>query len=696
MPAKNIKKTAARIEQLCELLHQHNYRYHVLDDPVISDGEYDRLMQELLALEAAAPHLRSANSPTMRVGAPPSTQFDPAPHDPPMQSLDNGFQDTDIEEFDRRVKRRLKIDTELKYAAEPKLDGVAVSLIYENGRLVRGATRGDGKTGENITANVRTISAVPLVLQTTALGAIPSRLEVRGEVFMTQNGFEQLNQERLKSEQPPFANPRNAAAGALRQLDSSITATRPLEIYVYGVGQREVLPVVTHGELLRRLAQLGLRINPLVKDDLTIAEVLAFYRQMEAERQDLPYDIDGVVIKVDRLNLQKELEIDPPGQPTRRAPRWAIAYKFKAVQATTRVQAITVQVGRTGVLTPVAELEPVSIGGVTVSRATLHNADEVKRKDVRVGDTVFVERAGDVIPKIVKVVTANRDEKSEPFTMPSLCPVCGSSAQRLQDEAATRCINLNCPAQIKERIRHFVSKPAFDIEGLGTKLVARLVDEKLVGAYADIFALDAGKMAQLDRMGDKSAANLIAAINASKTISLARFVLALGIRFVGESAATLIADAYENLEKVKACFIQSEQTVLEQQREYLLAIDGIGPQTADSVVLFFGQAENRREVMKLLHAGIVIIPAQKEKVTGTLVGKTVVLTGRLTQMTRRQAAERVKQKGGRIGKTVSPKTDYLVAGEKPGSKLTSAQKAGVPVLDEAAFLKLVDEKPSPS
>ncbi len=493
MASKTTKSIEMQIEKLREALHHHNYRYHVLDDPIISDGEYDRLMQELLALEAALPHLRSADSPTTRVGAPPSTQFDPAPHDPPMLSLDNGFKDTDIEKFDRRVKRRLKIDAELKYVAEPKLDGVAVALIYENGRLVRGATRGDGKTGENITANVRTIAAVPLVLQAPALGAVPSRLEVRGEVFMTKSGFEQLNQERLKTEQPPFANPRNAAAGALRQLDSSITATRPLEIYVYGVGQKEGLPAVTHGELLRHLAQLGLRINSHVKDDLTITEVLAFYHQMETQRQDLPYDIDGVVIKVDQLNLQKELEMDPPGQPTRRAPRWAIAYKFKAVQATTRVHAITVQVGRTGVLTPVAELTPVNIGGVTVSRATLHNADEVKRKDVRVGDTVFVERAGDVIPKIVKVVTAKRDERAEPFTMPSVCPVCGSKAQRLQDEAATRCINVNCPAQLKERIRHFVSKPAFDIDGLGTKLVAQLVDEKLVGAYADIFALDAKK-----------------------------------------------------------------------------------------------------------------------------------------------------------------------------------------------------------
>ena len=504
---------------------------------------------------------------------------------------------------------------------------------------------------------------------------------------MTRKGFERLNEERLSEERQPFANPRNAAAGALRQLDSRVTATRPLEIYFYGVGQEGALAVTTHGERLRSLNQLGLRTNPFVKSGLTVTDVLAFYHQMEIQRQELPYDIDGVVIKVDRLDLQSELGA------TVRAPRWAIAYKFKAVQATTRVSAITVQVGRTGVLTPVAELEPVSIGGVTVSRATLHNADEVKRKDVRVGDTVFIERAGDVIPKVVKVVTDQRDGLQQPFTMPSTCPVCGSLAQRMQGEVATRCINVNCPAQLKERMRYFVSKPAFDIDGLGAKLVARLVDEELVRTYADIFSLDEQTLMQLERMGEKSAANLVAAIDESKTLSLARFILALGIRFVGESVATLIANELKSVEKLIERFITSSNENFEQQREKLLKVDGIGPETADSVVQFFRQPENRREIQQLIEAGVRITALEKELLEAPLSGKIFVLTGRLTQMSRSEAADRVAQNGGRIGKSVTSKTNYLVAGEKPGSKLASAQKAGVQILDEAAFLKLLGKKP---
>lgn len=684
MASKTAKSIDTRITALREALHHHNYRYHVLDDPVISDGEYDRLMQELMALERDYPELQSPDSPTMRVGAAPNTQFDQALHDPPMQSLDNGFSDIDITAFDQRVKKRLKIDAELKYVAEPKLDGVAVALTYENGRLVRGATRGDGKVGEDITANVRTIPTVPLALQTPALGMIPAHLEVRGEVFMTRKGFEQLNEMRFSEERQPFANPRNAAAGALRQLDSRVTANRPLEIFFYGVGQEGTMAATTHGERLRSLNQLGLRTNPLVKSDLTVAEVLAFYHQMEIRRQELPYDIDGVVIKVDRLDLQEKLGT------TVRAPRWAIAYKFKAIQATTKVSAITVQVGRTGVLTPVAELEPVNIGGVTVSRATLHNADELKRKDVRVGDTVFVERAGDVIPKVVKVVTEKRDGLQQPYAMPPTCPACGSQAQRMQNEAATRCLNVNCPAQLKERMRHFVSKPAFDIDGMGAKLVAQLVDEKLVRTYADIFSLDEKTLMQLERMGEKSATNLVEAIKESKAISLARFILALGIRFVGESAAMLIADKFQTLEQLLELFMLSERADFDPQREMLLTIDGIGPETADSVVRFFRQAENRTEIQQLIEVGIHITAPQQEESRETLFsGKAVVLTGRLTQMSRSQAAEEVTRNGGQIGKSVTSKTDYLVAGEKPGSKLTAAKKAGIEILDEDTFLEML-------
>jgi len=494
------------IDDLREALHRHNYRYYVLDDPEVSDAEYDRMMQALIRLEQAYPELASADSPSVRVGAPPLTRFDTMTHSIAMLSLDNAFSDDDILEFDRRVKRNLGVDSEIRYTAEPKMDGIAVELVYQNGRLSAAATRGDGVSGEVITANIRTIGAVPLVLRAGSGGGLPSRLEVRGEVFIGIDAFKKFNQERMAQELPPFANPRNAAAGSLRQLDSKITAARPLDIFFYGVGIVSDIVFQSHWDLLQALRGWGFKINPLIRPRVTVTEILRIYRQLDETRHQLPYDIDGMVVKVDSLPLQQQLG------STTRSPRWAIAYKFKARQETTVLERVEVQVGRTGVLTPVAHLRPVNVGGVTVSRATLHNEDEIEKKDIRIGDTVLVQRAGDVIPEVVKVITSKRSGAEKKFTMPVVCPVCGSPVARSEGEAATRCINASCTAQVKERIKHFASKGAFDIDGLGEKLIDQLVEKQLVSSFADIFKLEAESLAALDRMGAKSAENLIGAI----------------------------------------------------------------------------------------------------------------------------------------------------------------------------------------
>jgi DNA ligase (NAD+) len=671
MPQNLSPQIIKKADDLRKALHRHNYRYYVLDDPEISDAEYDRMMQELKLLEEDHPQLASPDSPTARVGASPLEKFKSVAHTIPMLSLDNGFNDEDILEFDRRVRRNLDTRDEILYTAEPKMDGVAVELIYENGKLVTASTRGDGLTGEVITTNVKTIQTVPLVMQTDGLTALPSGLEIRGEVFIGREAFKKFNQERFDQELPPFANPRNAAAGSLRQLDSKITAARPLEIFFYGVGIVEDFEFESHGELLESLTKWGFRINPLIRSAVTIEAVLSYYRELNEKRHQLAYDIDGVVVKVDRIALQQRLGA------TSRSPRWALAYKFKAIQETTTLEAIEVQLGRTGVLTPVAHLKPVKVGGVTVSRATLHNEDEIQKKDVRIGDQVLVQRAGDVIPEIVKVIASKRDGSETRFKMPKQCPVCDSAVVRMAGEAATRCINSSCSAQVKERIKHFASKAAFDIDGLGTKLVDQLVDKKLLSSFADIFTLDENALSELERMGAKSAANLKNAIEHRKSIAFARFLFALGIRHVGEHVAVLLADHFHDLDALMDC-----------PREELESVEGIGPIVAESITHFFEQERNLHIVNQLFDSGVKLETAARRK-TGKLKDQVFVLTGALQNFTRSRAKELIEAAGGKVSGSVSSNTDYVVAGESPGSKLDKAREFGVKIIDAAQLKELL-------
>jgi len=668
-----------RIEALTRELHRHNYRYYILDDPEISDAEYDRMLQELLRLEEAWPEVKDPDSPTSRVGAPPLAKFESVTHSIPMLSLDNGFEDTDIIDFDVRVRRFLNSDQKILYTAEPKLDGIAVELVYEAGRLAAASTRGDGVTGELVTLNVKTIPSVPLVLQSGKLEAgVPPLLEVRGEVFMDKADFQQLNQRRLAGNEPVFANPRNAAAGSLRQLDSKITAQRPLDVFAYGIGNVEGIEFDSQWGLLQALKAFGFKINPYIQPKITIEEAIAFYHKLADMRHGLAYEIDGLVIKVDSLIQQMTLGVKS------RSPRWAIAYKFKAAQETTRIVDIEVQVGRTGTLTPVAVLEPVKISGVIVRRATLHNEEEIAKKDIRIGDTVFVERAGDVIPKVVKVVTSKRKGDEKIFQMPHLCPVCGSAVSRAMRsnadrlESAVRCVNASCPAQVKENIKHFASKAAFDIEGLGDKLVDQLVDKQVLTSYADIFHLNTEILQGLDRMGPKSARNIEAAIGRSKTISLGRFLYALGIRHVGETAAQLIARQFRDIEKI--------MTATEAD---FVVVEGIGEIIAESIAGFFKQEENRHAVRKILSSGVDILPESSKEIHTPLVGKVFVLTGSLEKYTRSEAKHLIEAAGGKVSSAVSKNTGYLVAGTSPGSKLDKAKALGVPIIDESAFEALI-------
>jgi DNA ligase (NAD+) len=662
-----------RVKELRQSLHQHNYRYYVLDDPEISDAEYDRMMQELMKLEADFPDLMSQDSPTLRVGALPLDKFETIEHSIPMLSLENGFNDQDILEFDRRIKRNLNIDNNIVYTAEPKLDGVAVELVYENGRLITASTRGDGYYGELITSNIRTIRSVPLRLHNEEEKTIPSLLEVRGEVFIAKEAFKSLNNERLDENLPPFANPRNAAAGSLRQLDSKITAKRPLEIFVYGVGRVAELVLESHSDTLNALHKLGFRINPHIRPKITINEVIDCYKELSELRDLLPYDIDGMVVKVDNLDLQRRLGT------TSRSPRWAIAYKFKAIQETTRIADIEVQVGRTGTLTPVAHLVPVKIGGVTVSRATLHNEDEIRRKDIKIGDTVLVQRAGDVIPEVVKVITSKRTGEEKTFNMPDSCPVCDSSVIRSENEAALRCINSSCPAQVKERIKHFASKGAFDIDGLGEKLIDQLVDKELLFSYADIFRLKEDMLKNLDRMGSKSAGNIVRAIEDSKRITLHHFIYALGIRHVGEHVAGILANALKSFDKLRCA-----------KSDELVAIDGVGSVVAESIVEFFKKDENRKIVDAMISGGIQIFRNDDQK-DDQLAGKVFVLTGTLENLTRDEARRIIENAGGKVTGSVSRNTDYLVVGASPGSKLKRAQELGVDIIDEETLKKMIIE-----
>ncbi len=671
--------------ELAEAIELHNHRYHVLDAPEISDAEYDALMRKLLDLEERHPELKAQDSPTDRVGAPPLEAFGTIRHSLPMLSLDNAFGDEEMREFDLRVKRFLEtagIDPpeEIEYVAEPKLDGVAVELIYLDGRLETGSTRGDGVTGEDVTRNLKTIEAIPLRLRGDSP---PPLVEVRGEVYLALKAFGRLNREREEAGDPAYANPRNFAAGSLRQLDSSLTARRPLTICCYGVGRVEAHPAKpapsTQWETLRWLNGLGLRTSDRTRRCRGIAEVLDFYRDLEAVREDLDYEMDGIVIKVNDFSLQDAL-----GEKSR-TPRWAVAYKFKPQQAMTIVEKIDVQVGRTGSLTPVAHLRPVRVGGVEVSRATLHNQDKAERKDVRAGDTVWVHRAGDVIPEVVKVVPEKRKEGARRFRMPDKCPECGAPVERVEGESAHRCTNgLSCPAQRKESIRHFVSKKALDIDGLGKKLVAQLVDRGFVQDVADLYKLDAEALAGLERMAEKSASNLVAALEASKKTTLARFLFGLGVRHVGEHVAAVLAEEYGDLDALMAA-----------NSEDLVDVHEVGEIVARSVVDFFGRPENREIIRRLREAGVRPAPPPKrEKAVrdeGPLAGKTIVFTGAM-DMARDEAKRLARSGGARVAASVSKKTDLVVAGASAGSKLKKAENLGVEVVDEAEFRRRVSAR----
>ncbi len=665
-----------RAVKLREQIDHHNYRYYVLDDPEIPDSEYDRLLRELQELESRHPELITADSPTQRVGAEPLGAFEEVQHRVPMLSLENAFSEEEMTEFDRRVRERLGEEQKIVYAAEPKLDGLAISLRYEQGCLVQAATRGDGQRGEDVTQNVRTILSVPLRL----LGeGWPSILEVRGEVYMPKAGFDALNARARAAGEKGFANPRNAAAGSLRQLDPRVTAERPLAIYCYGFGEIGGGPLAaTHSGGIVRLREWGLRVSPELQQVSGAEGCLAYYRALAERREQLPYDIDGVVFKVDRMDFQERLGF------VARAPRWAIAQKFPAQEEMTRLLAIEVQVGRTGALTPVARLEPVNVAGVTVTNATLHNADEIQRKDIRVGDTVILRRAGDVIPQVVRVVPDRRPKKTALFQMPDHCPICGSEVIRDRDEAVTRCSGgLFCPAQRKESIKHFASRRALDIEGLGDKLVEQLVDEGLVNDPSDLFHLTQAQLAGLERMGEKSAANLIAALDKSKNTTLARFLYALGVREVGEATARALALYYGDLQRLQ-----------QAGEEDLQRVPDVGPIVAEHIVTFFRQSHNQEVIARLLESGI-----RWEKEEGSagavsaLAGKTIVLTGTLSRP-RQEIKEQLQRMGAKVTGSVSSKTDYVIAGAEAGSKLDKAKELGISVLDETGLDSLLSGEKS--
>jgi DNA ligase (NAD+) len=671
------KAAIKRIENLRSLIRYHNRRYYQLDDPEISDFQYDQLMQELIALELAYPNLITPDSPTQRIGAAPLEKFEPFRHDTPMLSLANAFSETDIRDFDGRIRRLLGRTDAIRFVAEPKLDGVAVNLVYERGIFMAGATRGDGSVGEDVTQNLRTVQTLPLMLD-SAQGIpaqSPERIEVRGEVYIEREAFKGLNRRRLESGEQPFANPRNAAAGALRQLDSRITAQRPLNIFCYAVGQIRGRRFQSQQEVLNTLKHWGFPVNPQISEALNIDGCIAYYHQMDALRAALPYEIDGIVIKVDDLALQEELGA------VSRSPRWAIACKFQAAQETTVIEDILVQVGRTGVLTPVAILKPVRVGGVLVSRATLHNQDEIVKKDIRIGDTVLVQRAGDVIPEVVKVIESGRTGAEKTFLLPVACPECGSEVVRLEGEAAHRCIGLACPAQIRERIRHFASRGGMDIEGLGEKLVAKLVETGLIQDPADIYDLTLDRLTGLERMAEKSAANLMAAIERSKNPPLEKLIFALGIRHVGARIARILAKEFKALEKLTTTTMDD-----------LLNIRDIGPEVAASITAFFCEPVNLNVMKKLHLAGVKPLEAQDAPRSKTAIsGKSFVFTGTLLHMTRNQAREQVESLGGVWSESITKKTDFVVAGEAAGSKLQKARAAGIAILDEDGFLQLIGE-----
>ena len=664
------KSVHTRARKLHAELHEHNYRYYSRDAPLIPDAEYDQLLRELQSLEARYPELVTPDSPTQRVGAAPLKAFGEVHHEMRMLSLDNAFSDDELHDFDRRVCERLETD-QVEYAAEPKLDGLAISLLYQEGRLVRAATRGDGVTGEDVTQNVRTLASVPLKLSGRS---IPEVLEVRGEVYISHAGFEALNRQATDEGQKLFVNPRNAAAGSLRQLDPAITARRPLEMFCYGVGKvAGGRLATTHTDILSQLQGWHLRVYEDVQRVAGAAGCIAYYKHYEQLRDTLPFEIDGVVFKVNHLDQQASLGF------VARAPRWAIARKFPAQERETRVLDIDVQVGRTGALTPVARLEPVFVGGVTVTNATLHNEEEVQRKDVRKGDAVIVRRAGDVIPEVVRVIREKRRRGAQKFHLPTTCPVCQSHVVRVEGEAVARCSGgLFCPAQRKESIKHFASRRALDIEGLGDKLVEQLVDSGQVSHVSDLYRLTVDDLAGLDRMAEKSATNLIEALDKSKSTSLQRFIFALGIREVGETTAQTLAREFGDLESLMAADIETLETVHD-----------VGPIVAKRVLEFFGEPHNREVISQLREAGVRWSAVEKPQAQ-LLAGKTFVLTGTLS-MPRAELKEKLQSLGAKVTGSVSKKTDYVVVGDDPGSKYEKAIKLGVAVLGEAACLEMISK-----
>lgn len=680
----DLETAERRIGELRSLIRYHSHRYYQLDDPEITDAEYDRLMLELLDLEERFPGLASPDSPTRRVGAAPLEKFSAVRHPTPMLSLANAFNVEDILDYHERIRRLLGGESAIRFVVEPKVDGVAVNLVYEKGILAVGATRGDGAVGEEVTQNLKTIRSIPLRIgpppdderEETATTPHPERMEVRGEVFIDTESFRNLNRRRLAAGQPAFANPRNAAAGSLRQLNPKETAKRPLDIFCYALGEVRGASFRSHWEALQSLSRWGFPINPHIRRAESIRDCIDYYHSMAGDRSALPYEIDGIVIKVDALSLQSELG------SVSRSPRWAIACKFPATQETTVIEDIVVQVGRTGVLTPVAVMRPVRIAGVIVSRATLHNQDEIDRKDIRIGDTVMVQRAGDVIPEVVKVVVSRRTGQEKTFAFPESCPECGSKVVRLEGEAAHRCIGLACPAKIRECIKHFASRGGMDIEGLGDRLVSRLVETGHIKDPADLYGLQAEHLFRLERMAEKSAGNLLQAIERSKNPPLEKFLFALGIRHVGERTSGILARTFQTLDRIMAATADD-----------LVGIRDIGPEVAASIVKFFQEPSNRSVIEKLRSAGIAIRePETLQEQPLPLSGKSFVLTGKLNGMTRNEAQRILASLGGSCLDSVTKGTDFVIAGESPGSKLRKAREAGITILDEKGFLELIGRK----
>jgi len=660
------------IEKIRDEIRQHDYRYYVLGEPVISDFEYDRLMKRLADIEKEHPELVTPDSPTHRVGGEPTKEFPTVRHQVPMLSLDNTYSQDELKEFEKR-NQNLLTGEKIEYVAELKFDGIAVSLEYSGGILVRGATRGDGERGDDITANLKTLRSIPLRLRN---GKLPKDIEVHGEVYMTKAVFRKLNDEKEAEGEKLFANPRNATAGTLKQQDPAMVSRRNLEFSSYFL--RLLDPSAagpgTHLESLHLLRELGLPVSRHVALCRSLWEVIDFCTGWEEKRDTLPYEIDGVVVKVNRLDMQDRLG------STAKSPRWAVAFKFKARQATTVLRAIHLQVGRTGIITPVAVLEPVLLAGSTISRATLHNEDEIKRRDFREGDTVLIEKGGDVIPKVVQVVIEKRPKGADPYRMPRTCPACGSETIRVEGEAALRCENIACSAQVQRRIEHFASRTAMDIEGLGEAIIQQLVESGLVRDYGDLYFLKKDDLAALERMGEKSAQNLVKAVDASKARPLDRLIFALGIRHVGSGAASVLAGGFGSLDALR-----------DAREEDLLRFEGVGPVMAESVIQFFRQKSNRDVIEKLRQAGLRLTGEKRKSRAGIFNGKTFVLTGALSRFTREAASELIEKEGGKVVSSVSRNTDYVLVGENPGSKYTKALDLGVAVMDEDTFVNQISK-----